>query len=125
MILRTIWFVGQMTKFIVAKRQVQESLRMCGQPPLAVRRAQLDSAGAPFLAAFCAREVGALPPQQIAKCLFHDLSANLCNGLGQRNVLRANLKAVLRIPAFLNPAIAHKRREPFALERLARRMSIK
>ena len=40
--------------------------------------------------------------------LFHDLAANLGNGLGQRDVLGTNLDAVLGIAAFLDAAIAHQ-----------------
>jgi len=63
-------------------------------------------------------------PQQVSQGLHHNLSTNLGNRLGQRNVLRANLDAVLCVAAFLDSAIAHQRSQPLALERLPRGMGI-
>ena len=39
--------------------------------------------------------------------------------LGQRDILGANLDAVLRVAAFLNAAVAHQRRETLALQLFA------
>src|ERR1700693_653390 len=64
-------------------------------------------------------------PEKLTQSLFHDLSAYFGDGLGQRNVLRADFDAGLRGAAFLDPAVAHQRRQSLVLERVARRVRIK
>ena len=50
--------------------------------------------------------------EQVADGLFHHVSADLCNGAGERNVLGADRDAVLRIAAFLNSAVSRFRAAP-------------
>src|SRR6266571_8247297 len=63
-------------------------------------------------------------PEQITNRLFHDLASHLRYGASQRNVLGADLDAVLRITALLDAAIAHEGCQPLTLERLACGMCI-
>ena len=56
--------------------------------------------------------------------MLHDRAADFGNCLGERDVLGADLDAVLRIAALLDAAVAHQRREPLALEFLAGGMCI-
>ena len=53
---------------------------------------------------------GKSTPEKIADGLLHYRTADLGNGLGERNILGTDFHAVLGIAAFLNPAIAHQRR---------------
>src|ERR1700722_4971815 len=73
----------------------------------------------------CVKGFAVSTPEKIPQSLLHHRSAHLGNGPRQRNVLGANLHAILRIPAFLNAAIAHQCRQPLPLQLLARRMRIK
>jgi len=62
--------------------------------------------------------------EQVAERLPHDLAADFGNRRGQRDVLRTNLDAVLRVAAFLDAAVAHERRQTLALQGLAGRMRV-
>jgi hypothetical protein len=55
------------------------------------------------------RTVIVLAPEQIRNSLHHYIPADLRNRPCQRNVLRADFHAVLRVTAFLDAAIAHQR----------------
>src|SRR5258708_17633713 len=68
--------------------------------------------------------LGKSTPEKIADGLLHDRTADLGDGSGQRDILGADLNAILRVPAFLDPAIAHQSREAFALQRFARGMRV-
>src|SRR5258708_20159278 len=68
--------------------------------------------------------LGKSTPEKIADGLLHDRATDLGDGTGQRNILRTDLDAVLRVAAFLDPAIAHQSRQPLALQRFARRMPV-
>lgn len=52
--------------------------------------------------------VFALPRKEVLHCLLEHFAAGIGNRLGQRNVLGADFNAILRVAAFLNPAIAHQ-----------------
>ena len=54
--------------------------------------------------------------EKVTDGLFHHIAADLGNRPRQRNVLWADLHAVLRVSAFLDSAIAHQRRQSFAFQ---------
>ncbi len=63
--------------------------------------------------------------QEIRKRLLHDLPTHFSYRRGQRYFLRANLDAVLGVPAFLNAAVPHERRQTLVFQRRAGGMRIK
>ena len=49
-----------------------------------------------------------LDAEEVENCLLHHIATYITDGLGKRNILRADLDAVLRVAAFLNSAISHQ-----------------
>src|SRR6267154_6586452 len=63
-------------------------------------------------------------PEKVTQGLVHDRAAYLRNGRCERDILGADLDAVLSVAAFLDAAIAHQGRQALALQFLARGMHV-
>src|ERR1700694_1291346 len=62
--------------------------------------------------------------EQVADDLLHNFAPDLGNGAGKRNVLGADLDAVLRIATFLNATVAHQGGQTLPLKGGSRGMRI-
>ena len=61
-------------------------------------------------------DYGVLPPQQVAKCLLHDVPSNFRNGFSQGDILGTDFDAILRVSAFLNSAVSHQSGQTLTLQ---------
>src|SRR6185295_3208796 len=66
----------------------------------------------------------ALPPEDVLEPFHGGLPSDLCDGVGQRNFLRADLDAVLRVAALGDAARLHEDLEALVLVQRARRVRV-
>ena len=57
--------------------------------------------------------------EQVTESLFHDFASDLGNGLGERNILGANLNTILGITALVNASLAYQSGQSLAFKRLS------